>query len=378
VVKPEPGLAGLRRREYEGVEVADFGYPFRDVPYLRSFLRDDVLHPRLRDFLSAEMRARPADVVHAQHLISAAPSVAAAAEIGVPSVVTVRDAWPICYFTTWHVPGERCPDCTFPKMLACMREKDPRAYWAGVPLMPYMRRTVRRRQEGLCRASAVVAVSRYIAAEVVEPAVGGRAPTHVIPNFVDLEVVDRTLGQPAAVDLPERFWLFAGKLHRLKGALFVLDVARRLRSETPLLVVGDGPEREAMEGRVRDEGLNVRFLPWLDNAEVWRVMRKAELVVVPSLLPEALSRTVLEAMAVGVPVVASDRGGIHDQIRDGETGVIVEPDVALFAERIDVLLGDESIRRRLAAAARERIEAVFTRPVVLERTVALYEALARR
>ena len=376
VVKPEPRLAGVRLREYEGIEVQDFGFAYADVPYLRNLLKSDLLAARLERFLVDELGRGAADVVHAQHLLSAFPAVAAGRRRGVPVVVTVRDHWPICYFTTWHVAGERCPGCSFAKMLECMRGKDSRWYWAGIPMMPYMRRDVRRRQRGLRGADALIAVSRYIADQVVRPLVDD-SRVEVIPNFLDVAAIERIAAEPPSVELPERFWLFAGKLHTLKGAHLVLEAAARSRSGVPLVVVGDGPERRAMEDRVRRERLDVRFLPWLDNREVWRVMRRAEVVVVPSLLAEALSRTVLESMAAGTCVVATDSGGIHDQIRDGEDGFITQAQPDALAHRIDALLADPAAGRAMADRARAVVRGRFDRRVVVPRVEALYARLAR-
>jgi glycogen(starch) synthase len=221
----------------------------------------------------------------------------------------------------------------------------------------------------------VIAVSRYIAERVLEPILPSER-IHVIPNFVDADEIEHAAQATPPVELPERFVLFAGKLHTLKGAHFVLDAAARRRWPLPLVVVGDGPERQAMERRVREEDLNVRFLPWLDNADVWRVMRRAEVVLVPSLLHEALSRTVLEAMAAGTPVAATDSGGIHDQLRDGESGVVTPPDAAVFAERVAALIDDQTLRARLAIRAREVVRSRFDRRAVLERVHVLYESLA--
>ena len=190
VVKPEAGLAGVRRREHEGIPVVDFGYWVRDIPYLRSWLRDEWLRRRLERFLLAELAVWPADLVHAQHVLSAPPAIAAAARLGLPSVVTVRDYWPVCYFTTAHVEGASCPDCGFAKMLECMREKSPRAYWAGVPLMPYMRRNVRRKQRSLADADAVIAVSGVIAERAVSTIVAAER-MRVIPNSIDAAEVQR-------------------------------------------------------------------------------------------------------------------------------------------------------------------------------------------
>lgn len=375
VVKPEPGLIGIRRRAYEGLEVTDFGYPYADVPFLRNVLKSDLLGVRLEGFLCRALEEWPAEVVHAQHWLSAGPSVRAALRLGRAAIVTVRDHWPICYFTTWTVEGERCPSCSLRHRLACMKAKEPRWYWAGLFLGSYMRREVRRRQEALRQASAVVAVSRYIAEEVVRPIGVGRL--EVVPNFVEVGEIERVATEPPEVELPERFWLFVGKLDVLKGAQLLLDAAQLLRGEAPLVVVGDGPERSAMQQRAAREGLDVRFLPWVENREVWRILGRAAVVVVPSVLAEALSRTILEAMAAGAPVVATARGGTADQIVDGKTGWLVPPEPRALAEAVGRCLRNPGEARAMAARALELVRSRFDRSAVLPRMEALYrEVLA--
>src|SRR6266851_5042425 len=261
VVKLEANLSGVRRREHEGIPVTDFGYVLADVPYLRSWLRDELLRRRLERLLLSELAIWRADVVHAQHVLSTPPAIYAAARSGLPSVVTVRDYWPVCYFTTAHVEGARCPDCAFAKMLECMREKSPRAYWAGVPLMPYMRRNVRRKQRSLAAADAAIAVSRVVAERAVGPVVAAER-IHVIPNPIDAAEVERVAAVAPGVELPERFVLFVGKLVRFKGAWLALDAMARLGNPVPLVMVGDGAERSALEASARGRSLAVSFLPW--------------------------------------------------------------------------------------------------------------------
>jgi glycosyltransferase involved in cell wall biosynthesis len=377
VIQPTAGRSGIGARRYEGVDVTEFGYVLHDVPYVRSVLRDEVLARRLAAHLVRELRERPADVVHAQHAISASPAIEAGREAGVPVVVTVRDYWPTCYFTTASADGAHCPQCGFRGMLRCMKEKSPHSYWAGIPLMPYMRRNVRRKQQRLSQAAAVIAVSRYIADVVVRPIVGGAA-THVIPNSIAADKVHRAAEEPPTSALPERFLLFAGKLNVLKGAEFTLDVLSRIRHSIPLVMVGEGSQRPVIERRAREERLDIHVLPWVDNREVWRIMRRASLVLVPSLWAEPLSRTVTEAMAVGAPVAATDRGGIHDQIEHLQTGLVLPPEPAPFAAAIDALLDDPRARERYVAGAKRRVEAIFDDRVVLPQLEALYGNVGAR
>jgi glycogen(starch) synthase len=378
VVKPEPNVAGTRSREYEGIEVAEFGYVLHDVPYVRSFERDVWLSRRLESYLIDAAESWKADVMHAQHALSTPAAIGAARRSGVPTIATVRDHWTVCYFTTAHVEGAFCPDCDFAKMLACMKGKSPRAYWAGLPLMPYMRAIVRRKQRALAEVDAAIAVSEYIAARAVWPIVGEER-THVIPNLIDAAEVERVATAPAG-DLPERFVLFVGKLARSKGAWLALDACATIRDpRMVLLMVGDGPDRSALEAAARARGLAVHFIPWVENREVWRIMRRASAILVPSLWPESLSRTVTEAMTVGVPVLATDCGGIHDQIEHHVSGAILPAEPKAFADELARVVSDPALGRSWAERARQTIAARFDVAAVLPRIESVYaEAIETR
>jgi glycosyltransferase involved in cell wall biosynthesis len=372
VVKPEANLAGVDRREHEGIRVADFGYALHDVPYVRSFERDLWLARRLERFIADELEAWPADLVHAQHGLSTPPAIAAVARRGLPAIATVRDHWPVCYFTTAHVEGAFCPDCGFAKMLSCMKGKSAKAYWAGIPFMPYMRRIVRRKQRALGGADAVIAVSEYIAKRAVHGIVGA-ARTYVIPNPIDAAEVEHVAATPPAFELPERFVLFAGKLSRSKGAWLALEACAGMGARgAVLLMVGEGPDRGALEAAACARDLPVRFLPWVENRDVWRIMRRAAAILVPSLWPESLSRTVTEAMAAGVPVLATDCGGIHDQIRHHDSGAILPAEAEAFSAELDRVLAEPAVGRSWAERARQTIAARFDDAIVLPRIEALY------
>src|SRR5437016_4177012 len=105
----------------------------------------------------------------------------------------------------------------------------------------------------------------------------------------------------------------------------------------------------------------------------------ATVAALPSRM-EGLSQALLEAMALGLPVVASDAGGNPEMVRSGETGLLVRPlDPAAWAEALERLLGDGALARRLAHAGRALVRREFTLERTAERTEAVYrEALARR
>ncbi len=152
-----------------------------------------------------------------------------------------------------------------------------------------------------------------------------------------------------------------------KGVGVLLEAIARLREvEWTLDVAGDGPERGALEAGARELGIagRVRFLGLRDD--VPELLREADVAVHPARWQEALGNTVLEAMATGIPLVASRVGGIPELLADGLEGLLVPPGVpGPLAEALRRLAGDPALRDRLGAAARERVLRDFT----LERSV---------
>lgn len=150
----------------------------------------------------------------------------------------------------------------------------------------------------------------------------------------------------------------AARLAPVKGISFLIGAIALLRERIPhlrLVIAGDGPERPKLETQVRASGLEkaVKFAGWIDD--VAAELPNWDLYVQPS-LAEGLGISVLEAMAAGIPVVASDVGGLKEVIDDGVTGFLVPPrDTVTLAERIAQLASDRSLRSRMGDASRAHV-----------------------
>jgi glycosyltransferase involved in cell wall biosynthesis len=111
-----------------------------------------------------------------------------------------------------------------------------------------------------------------------------------------------------------------------------------------------------------------RFVGWASQDELPRHYREADIVAVPTVAQEGLSRTSVEAMASGRPVVASKIGGLPSTVADGATGLLCEPgDDADLARKLETLLNDAELRGRMGLAGRSRFEEEFAWPVVIDR-----------
>ena len=160
-----------------------------------------------------------------------------------------------------------------------------------------------------------------------------------------------------ALELDGPTLAFAGRLTSQKA----LDVALVAVAAVPgiaLVLLGDGPERPGLERLAAELGLDgrVRFLGGGSRDDVLRLFRAADASLLSSAW-ENFPHTVVEALAVGTPVVATSVGGVGEVVRDGENGLLVPPgDADELAAAIRRLFAEEGLRERLAAAAAASVE----------------------
>ncbi len=142
-----------------------------------------------------------------------------------------------------------------------------------------------------------------------------------------------------------------------------------------LVIVGDGPCKAALQTQARELGLGdrCRFVDATSDVAPW--YRSIDVFVLPS-LNESFSNSLMEAMACGCAVVASNVGGNPELVRDGANGLLFEPgNVVDLTRRLESALGDEAVRRRLGAAAVRTIRERYTKEASADRFAALYDSL---
>ena len=380
LVQPRPGQRGDGTRDVDGFVVDEIGAPAPPVPFVRNYFKNERLWTALAARLASRLTARPVDVVHAQHVLTTLPAIVAGRDTGTPTVATVRDYWPVCYWSDLirdFAADALCPECTAGNMQRCLRGRAGPAGVAAWPLIPYMRGNLRRKRTGLAQADAVIAVSSAIFDDLRAraPELGATRMAH-IPNPVDVAALRaRADARPALMTTP--YALFVGKLEPNKGAGLLVDVAARAQLRMPLVVVGDGRLRGELEQRAgRDPAVDLRVQGWLPRDEVLAWMRHAALLVFPSKGPESLSRVLLEAAALGVPLAAMNTGGTRDIVVHDVTGLLSE-DADGLARDVARLAADRALAARLGAAGRSHVERSFDTGAVLTRVEALYDEVVR-
>lgn len=221
----------------------------------------------------------------------------------------------------------------------------------------------------------------------------------VIRNGVDLSRFGKRLGRSGVRDglgLPADAPL-VGVLARLapsKGIEVFLEAARTVGERFPdvrFVVVGDeavlhgdavrtgGGYRQALERRAQELGLGNRVVFTGFRLDVPEILEELTVSVLPSVSAEGLPNAVLESMAAGLPVVASDSGGTLEAVKNGETGFLVPPgDAGALAHALGTLLDDAVLRRRMGEAGRRRVAEEFSLTHMAHQMQALYSNLLER
>ncbi len=225
------------------------------------------------------------------------------------------------------------------------------------------------------RSDAVTAVSAFLRDETYRAFGCDGCDVRVIPNFVstaDFFPASDGSCRRALAPADHKILIHVSNFRPVKRVVDVVRIFARVRRATPatLVLVGDGPDRDAAEQEADRLGLraDVRFPGKVDR--VADLLRGSDLFLLPSQM-ESFGLSGLEAMACGVPVLATRTGGLPEVVVEGETGYLLPVGaVEEFADRALAVLGDAALHARLRAAAAAR-----AREFSAERVVPRYEAL---
>lgn len=313
-------------------------------------------------------RFRP-DVVHAHNtfpLIS--PSLYwAAARAGVPVVQTLHNFRLMCLNALFLREGRVCEDCMghLPwrgVARACYR--DSRAASGVLAGMLMLHRGLGTYRHKVAR---YIALNEFCRGKFIE---GGLPAERVVvkPNFVDWK--EEGSGFKGQGSKGEPGLLFVGRLSVEKGVA-VLGAAMGLLPGVCLRVAGDGPQAGLLDGVA-----GVTRLGSLPSAAVQAEMAQALALVVPSVWYENFPRTIVEAFACGLPVIASRIGALADIVRDGQTGLLFEPgDARDLAGKMAWARENPQRMAAMGAAGRAQYEAEFSPEVNYRRLMEIYDGV---
>ncbi len=209
-----------------------------------------------------------------------------------------------------------------------------------------------------------------------------RSRTHVVPNGVDVEVFRPRPKDDLRAELglgPELLLVCVSRLNPAKGIHHSVQALAAVGG-AHLAVVGDGEDRQRLESLAHQLGVadRVVFAGAQPEAKVAAYLAASDVFLFPTGYPEAGPVSLLQAMSSGLPVVASDLGGIPEVVgRDGDCGILLPAgDVGALARAMELLASEPELRRRMGNAARQRILDGYSLERMTERMLAVY-AVAR-
>lgn len=232
----------------------------------------------------------------------------------------------------------------------------------------------------------MAAVSDQLGRWLVEEVGIRETKVSVLKNGVDAEKFERCNDRAALRErhgyAPEDIVVgTVGRLAAVKNQAALLEALGELlpvHGNIRVAIVGDGPERPALVQQIRSRGLD-RTAALLGNRDDVSDLLSMFDVFVLSSIGEGLCNTILEAMAVGLPVVATAVGGNPELVEDGVTGLLVPAaDAGALARAVERYAIDEQLRRDHGTAGRRRVLQQFTLDRMVERYVALYESELKR
>ncbi len=224
---------------------------------------------------------------------------------------------------------------------------------------------------------AVLVASDAVRVDLVNRLRVPRDLIQLVPDGVDIEryvVHEPRLGGPA---LPVVGTM--GRLDESKGHEFFIRAVHLLAvrgRRAHFVIAGDGPDRKRLQNLVAELDLADRITFARAPINQLEVLKAIDILVVPA-LREALGLPAIEAMACGIPVIATSAGGIFSLIENGRTGILVaKKDPDAIANQVERLIDDPGLAAELAAQGRARVAESFDIRTTAERTSAIYESVA--
>lgn len=316
------------------------------------------------DKISNLIRDQKPDLLHCHNIYhQLTPSIInAASRAGIPIVLTLHDYKVICPVYTRLSNGEVCTKCSDGRYETLLTQRCANGSVAQSGLL-WAEARFHAAAGSYRRVDKFIAPSRFMRDAVV-PLLGESRVVY-IPNGVDTTRI-----APSRED--KGFALYLGRLSPEKGVETLLRAHAADNAAWRLVVAGSGP----LQGKLQSEFPSVEFTGHLTGEDLETKLREASVIVVPSEWHENNPLSVLEAMAHGKPIVASDIGGLPELVRHGRTGLLFEPGNAQqLSSYVRILLGDPDLRRKLGNEARKIAETEYS----LERhgaaLLSLYESL---
>lgn len=309
------------------------------------------------------------DIVHInnfQRQLSAS-IIDAIKEKNIPIVMTAHDLNPICPASIMLYNGEVCDDCITKGYAQCIKKKCVKGSTLKSTL-GVMEKKYYDIHKVFRKIDCIISPSEFNKNQLVN---GKLKYNEIVTlhNFVnESERNDYVLGEYA---------FYLGRLSKEKGILNLIEAIGDIPN-AKLLIAGDGPERERIEAYISEHKLDGRItlLGYQNQDSIHKYITNSRFVVIPSICNENCPYSVLEAMEIGKPIVASRIGGIPELIADGENGYLYKADdINELKEKLTLLLDNDDKVNRFAQKSRELYESYYSPDSYYNELIKIYNTV---
>lgn len=328
-----------------------------------------------KEKISSLIEKEKPDIIHINlfHRVLTASIVDAAKKYHIPVVFTMHDLNCICPNHTMLDHGKICEDCLHGNYLNCVKRvcfKDSRAKC----LMAAIESEYNKLSGLYNKIDLFITPSEFYKKKMEESGLT-RSPIVHMKNFLPAQTKYGVQGKRG------KYVLYYGRLSWEKGIITLVQ-AMELVKDIPLVIVGTGPEEEAIRAEVRRLNLEdrVSLVGFKSGEDLWRCVRESACVVVPSEWYEASGYTACEAQAAGKPVVVTNAGGLPENIVDGETGYFSNMgDAQALAEKIvRIVSASDHEYESMSKKAVENAEKLFSAEHYISMLTGLYQELIEK
>ena len=312
------------------------------------------------------------DIIHLHNFcFQLSPSILRAIKkYNVPTVWTLHDYKIICPNQILFTKGEVCERCKTYKFYncffnRCIHNKYGQSFLAMLEM--YLHKIILRSYRTV---DLFIAPSQFLARKIIN----WKIPADKVRQlyyFIDLENI-----QPATADGDGI--VYVGRLAKEKGIITLLQAMKELKS-IKLQIVGEGPQKKPILRYIKKNKLtNVELTGYKDKEELFETVKRSRLVIVPSIWYENNPVVILEAFALGKPVIGSDLGGIPELVKDGQTGYCFKAgNVKDLREKIKKSYDNLDLLKNMGENARRSVEKIADPQKHLQQLINLYDEIRK-
>ena len=314
-------------------------------------LVDFILYRQIRAILKS---IKP-DILHIQEFELSYPAIRAAKSLGIKTLITVRDHRFICNLPLFDKKGEPIDDYSKQDYIRLLKELSKQRY--GTKMLAYilyhwLKNKPKRFSYAAKNCDLVIAVSDYIKNLVISSGID-KERVKTIYNLTPSIGKIRRFSKSRKDD--KKYLIFApGRLEKYKGFHVLLEAASKIDAELELVIAGDGTYSKELKELAKQLNISdkVKFTGKLPLDRIYGYYSAADMVVLPSLWAEPLSRVIWEAFTFKVPLIATDTGGTPELVKDRKTGLLVEPNNnEKIKDAIELLMKDNRLRKKISSNA---------------------------